>query len=44
MKPAFHIAAQTPARKRDAGLRACEWRDALSLRGMRNYFGSTSID
>ena len=44
MTQSFHIAAPTPSRKRDAGLRACEWRDALSLRGMRNYFGSTSID
>jgi len=44
MTHSFHIAASTPSRKRDAGLRACEWRDALSLRGMRNYFGSTSID
>ena len=44
MTHAFPIAANTPSPKRDAGLRACEWRDALSLRGMRHYFGSTSID
>jgi hypothetical protein len=44
MKPARHIAIQTPSRKRDASLRACERRDALSLRGLRNYFGTTHID
>ncbi|HSD17445.1 MAG TPA: hypothetical protein VLC71_09335 [Thermomonas sp.] len=44
MKPAFDIAIQTPAPKRDAGLRACERRDAFAPSDMRNYQGSTHID
>ena len=45
MKPARHIAIRTPSRKRDAGLRACERRDALLPEsGKRNYFGTTTID
>ena len=42
MKPSFHIAANTPSRKRDAGLRACERQGALLPSG--DYFGSPSID
>lgn len=44
MKPALHIAIQTPAPKRDARMRACERLDALPLFGARNYFGTTTID
>jgi hypothetical protein len=45
MKTTFHIAADMPSPKRDAGLRACEWRVALPHAfGLRNYFGSNSID
>lgn len=45
MKSAFHIAALLPSPKRDAGLRACERRDALMLQiSKRNYFGTTTID
>ncbi|MEF9978089.1 MAG: hypothetical protein RR969_03195 [Thermomonas sp.] len=44
MKPAFDIAIQTAAPKRDAGLRACERRDGFALRDMRNYQGTTTID
>jgi hypothetical protein len=44
MTHAFHIAADMSSPNRDAGLRACELRGALRLRGKRNYFGSTSID
>ena len=44
MKPSFHIAADMPSPKRDAGLRACERRGALQLRSLRNYHGTTSID
>ena len=40
-----HIASSIPSRKRDAGLRACERRDALMLQiSKRNYFGTTTID
>ena len=45
MTHSFHIAALLPSPKRDAGLRACERRDALLPKtGMRNYQGSTTID
>ena len=45
MKSAFHIAALMPSPKRDAGLRACERRDALMFQiSKRNYFGTTTID
>lgn len=44
MTSLFHIASQIVAPKRDAGLRACERRDALPLPGKRNYFGTTTID
>ena len=44
MTHAFHIAAKHPSPSRDAGLRACERRDALPLPGKRNYFGTTTID
>jgi len=44
MTSRFDIASQIVAHKRDAGLRACERRDALPLPGMRNYFGTTTID
>ncbi|GHC02967.1 hypothetical protein [Thermomonas carbonis] len=45
MKLAFDIAIQTAAPKRDAGLRACERRDALlPASGKRHYFGNTHID
>ena len=45
MTHSFHIAALLPSPKRDAGLRACERRDALLPEsGMRNYFGYTHID
>ena len=44
MKRPFHIAADTSSPKRDAGLRACERRDALQLRSMRNYLGTATID
>ena len=45
MTHSFHIAALLPSPKRDAGLRACERRDALLPEsGKRNYFGNTHID
>ena len=45
MTHSFHIAALLPSPKRDAGLRACERRDALLPEsGKRNYQGSTHID
>ena len=45
MTHSFHIAALLPSPKRDAGLRACERRDALMLQiSKRNYFGTTTID
>ena len=45
MKPSFHIAADMSSPRRDAGLRACERRDALLPEsGKRNYFGNTHID
>jgi len=45
MTHSFHIAALLPSPKRDAGLRACERRDALLPKtGMRNYQGSPTID
>ncbi|HOU64495.1 MAG TPA: hypothetical protein PK861_00495 [Thermomonas sp.] len=44
MTSVFHIAALLPSPKRDAGLRACERRDALQLRSKRNYPGTTHID
>ena len=40
MTHAFHIAANLPSPKRDAGLRACEWRMALP----RNDRGFHPID
>ena len=43
MTQSFHIAAPTPSRKRDAGLRACELR-GIHLPALRNTFGTTTID
>ena len=45
MTHSFHTAALLPSPTRDAGLRACERRDALlPASGKRNYFGYTHID
>jgi len=44
MTHSFHIAAPLPSPQRDAGLRACERRDALQPRSKRNYSGTTTID
>ncbi len=45
MTSAFHIAALLPSPKRDAGLRACERRDALlPASGKRHSSGTTTID
>src|SRR5690606_30760158 len=45
MNRAFHIAAPLSSPKRDAGLRACERREALPAAiGKRHYFGTTIID
>lgn len=44
MTHSFHIAALPTSLKRDAGLRACERRDAQLRPDTRNYPGTTTID